>query len=59
MRTLTAKLMSYALGRGVEYYDQPAIRRIVSAASARDYVWSEVVAGIVASPGFLMRAPSE
>ena len=59
VRTLTAKLMSYALGRSVEYYDQPAIRRIVSAASARDYVWSEVVAGIVTSPGFLMRAPSE
>ena len=59
VRTLTAKLMSYALGRSVEYYDQPAIRRIVSAASARDNLWSEVVAGIVASPGFLMRAPSE
>ncbi len=59
VNTLTAKLMLYALGRRIEYYDQPAIRRIVRGAAARDYAWSEVIAGIVASPGFLMRAPSE
>ena len=59
VNTLTAKLMSYALGRRIEYYDQPAIRRIVRGAAPRDYAWSEVIAGIVESPGFLMRAPSE
>ncbi len=59
VNTLTAKLMSYALGRRIEYYDQPAIRGIVRRAAASGYVWSEVIAGIVESPGFLMRAPSE
>lgn len=59
VNTLTGKLMSYALGRRIEYYDQPSIRRIVRGAAGADYRWSEVIAGIVESPGFLMRASSE
>ena len=54
--TLTAKLMVYALGRRLEYYDQPAVRRIVSDAEADAYRWSSVIVGIVESSGFLMRA---
>jgi hypothetical protein len=52
--TLTEKLMTYALGRRVEYYDQPTIRDIVRNAAADDYSWSSLVMGIVESPSFLM-----
>ena len=53
--TVTEKLMTYALGRGVEYYDAPAIRRVVREAAADDYRWSGLVAGIVRSTPFQMR----
>ena len=56
-RTLTGKLLAYALGRKVEYYDQPAVRQIVRDAAAQDYRWSSIITGIVESPAFLMRAP--
>jgi mono/diheme cytochrome c family protein len=52
-RTVTEKLMSYALGRRLEYYDRPAVREIVRAAAAQDYRWSAIVLGIVKSPAFL------
>jgi Protein of unknown function (DUF1592)/Protein of unknown function (DUF1588)/Protein of unknown function (DUF1585)/Protein of unknown function (DUF1595) len=55
--TVTEKLMAYALGRRLEYYDQPAVRRIVHDAAAHEYRWSSIVLGIVQSPAFLMRAP--
>jgi hypothetical protein len=55
-RTVTRKLMSYALGRELEYYDQPAVRAIVRAAAADRYRWSSIVLGIVESPAFQMRA---
>ncbi len=54
--TVTEKLMAYALGRRLEYYDQPAIRQIVRDAEASDYKWSSIVLGIVKSPAFLRRA---
>ena len=41
--TLTEKLLTYALGRGVEYYDGPAIREIVRRAKAADYRFSELI----------------
>jgi hypothetical protein len=55
VRTLTEKLMTYALGRGAEYYDAPAIRKIVSAARDDDYRFSQLVRGIVQSTPFQMR----
>jgi hypothetical protein len=55
-RTVAEKLLAYALGRRLEYYDQPAVRNIVRDAAAHDYRWSSIVLGIVESPGFLMRA---
>jgi hypothetical protein len=55
--TLTGKLMAYALGRRLEYYDRPAVRQIVRDAAANDYRWSSLVMGIVKSPAFQMRAP--
>jgi hypothetical protein len=54
--TLTEKLLTYALGRGVEYYDQPAVRAIVRDASRRDYRFATaLVAGVVRSTPFQMR----
>jgi hypothetical protein len=54
--TLTEKLLTYALGRGVEYYDQPAVRAIVRDAARRDYRFATaLVAGVVRSTPFQMR----
>jgi len=58
-RTVTEKLMAYALGRRLEYYDQPAVRAIVRAAATDQYRWSALVLGIVKSPAFLSRAKAE
>ncbi|PWU07365.1 MAG: hypothetical protein C5B51_10110, partial [Terriglobia bacterium] len=55
--TVTEKLMAYALGRRLEYYDQPAVRKIVKDAADRQYRWSSIILGIAQSPAFLMRAP--
>ncbi len=51
--TLVEKLMTYALGRRVEYYDQPTIRAIVREAAEQDYSWSSLILGIVKSPAFM------
>ncbi|HJR70353.1 MAG TPA: DUF1592 domain-containing protein, partial [Gammaproteobacteria bacterium] len=53
---LTEKLMMYALGRNVQYYDAPAVRAVVRAAAARNYEFSAIVEGIAASVPFQMRA---
>jgi hypothetical protein len=55
-RTVTEKLMAYAIGRRLEYYDRPAVRTIVRGAAADDYRWSTLILGIVKSPTFLMRS---
>jgi hypothetical protein len=52
---LAEKLLMYALGRNVQYYDAPAIRSIVRTAAATDYEFSAIVTGIVASVPFQMR----
>ena len=57
--TITEKLLTYALGRGVEYYDQPAIRAILREAAPSNYRWSALVLGIARSAPFQMRTPSE
>jgi len=57
-RTVTEKLLAYALGRRLEYNDRPAVRRIVRDAAAQDYRWSSLIVGIVKSPPFLMGAAS-
>ncbi len=57
-RTVTEKLMAYALGRMLEPYDRPAVRKIVRDAAADDYRWSAIIMGIVKSPAFQMRATS-
>jgi hypothetical protein len=53
--TFSEKLLTYALGRGVEYYDAPAIRKMVREAGAKDFKFSTVILGIVNSAPFQMR----
>ena len=51
----TQKLLAYALGRPVEYYDMPVVRKIVEEAAATDYRFSSIVLGTVTSVPFQMR----
>ncbi|MCI0357480.1 MAG: DUF1592 domain-containing protein [Planctomycetaceae bacterium] len=55
VQTLTEKLLTFALGRGVEYYDAPAIRKIVREAREDDYRFSRLIVGIASSTPFQMR----
>ena len=57
VRTVAEKLLAYGLGRGVEYYDMPAIRKIVRTAAEKEYSWSSIIMGIVTSVPFQMRSP--
>jgi len=52
VQTLTEKLTTYALGRSIEYYDMPGIRRIVRDSKATNYKFSSIVMGIVNAPAF-------
>jgi hypothetical protein len=54
IRVFTANLMSYALGRRIEYYDQPSIRAIAKKAAQNANHFSSFVLGIVNSPAFQM-----
>jgi hypothetical protein len=58
-RTVAEKLLTYALGREVEYYDMPAIRAVTRAAAADGYRWSSVIMEIVRSVPFQMRRPGD
>ena len=58
VQTMTEKLMTYALGRSVEYYDMPAVRAIVRNAARDNYRFSSIVMGIVRSAPFQMRRAS-
>jgi mono/diheme cytochrome c family protein len=55
VRTVTGKMLTYAIGREMEYDDAPAIRSIVRAAAADDYRWSSTILAIVRSAPFQMR----
>jgi hypothetical protein len=56
--TVIEKLLTYALGRGVEYYDMPAVRAIMRNAAPNEYRWSAIVLGITKSLPFQMRIAS-
>jgi len=56
MRTFTENLMAYALGRRLEYYDMPAVRRIARMAAEEDYRVSAFIVGVASSDAFLMKA---
>jgi mono/diheme cytochrome c family protein len=53
-RTLTDKMLAYAIGRSVEYYDLPVVRQVTRSAAAGGYRWSAVIFGIVKSAPFTM-----
>ena len=55
VKTLTEKLLTYALGRGLEYYDMPTVRHIAADAAGNDYRFSTLILGIVESQPFRMR----
>jgi hypothetical protein len=55
VETATERLLTYALGRGVEEFDHPVLRKIVRAAATDDYRWSSIILGIVNSAPFQMR----
>jgi Protein of unknown function (DUF1588)/Protein of unknown function (DUF1585) len=54
-QTVTEKLMTYALGRSIEYYDMPTVRKIVRDAAKDNYRFSSIVIGIAKSAPFQMR----
>jgi hypothetical protein len=64
METFTANLMSYGLGRGLDYYDMPTVRAIVRDTAKDHYRFSAIVLGIVNSQAFRedeipVKAPGE
>ncbi len=60
VRTMTEKMLTYALGRGLDYYDMPVVRQIARDAASQNYRFSSIVLGIVKSTPFQkkMKAPA-
>ena len=52
VRNVTEKLLTYALGRGVEYYDMPVVRKVVTDAAKDDYRFASLIVGVVQSEPF-------
>jgi hypothetical protein len=59
VETFTERLLTYALGRGLEPYDRPVVRKITREAEAQDHRWSSIILGIVKSTPFMMRSVSD
>ena len=59
VHALTEKLLTFALGRGVEYYDMPVVRRIVADAAREGYSFEAIVLGVAQSVPFRMRSSAE
>jgi hypothetical protein len=59
VHTVAEKLLTYALGRGLDYYDAPTIRKIVSDLERNEYRWSSLLVGVVQSTPFRMRRALE
>jgi hypothetical protein len=57
--TVTERLLTYALGREADFYDAPAIRKILRDSAAGNYRWSALISGIVKSTPFQMRKTPE
>jgi len=58
VETFTERLLTYALGRGVDYQDFPVVRKIRRDGADNDYSWSSIISGIVSSVPFQMREAS-
>jgi len=59
VHTMTEKLFTYALGRGLEYFDAPAVRAVTRDAARSNYTFASLVLGVVKSPPFQMRRAAE
>jgi hypothetical protein len=59
VQAVTEKLLTFALGRGLEYYDMPVVRRIVADAKREDYSFQAIVLGVAQSVPFRMRSVAE
>jgi Protein of unknown function (DUF1592)/Protein of unknown function (DUF1588)/Protein of unknown function (DUF1587)/Protein of unknown function (DUF1585)/Protein of unknown function (DUF1595) len=59
VETFTERLLTYALGRGVEPYDRPVLRKITRVAAAENHRWSSLILGIINSAPFQMRRVSD
>lgn len=59
VRTLTGKLLAYAIGRGLDHHDMPVVRKITRDAAASGYAWSSIVTGVVKSVPFSMALASD
>ena len=59
VRCLTEKMLIYALGRGLEYYDECAVDKIIQRLEKNDYRFSQLILGVVTSEPFLQRSGSE
>jgi hypothetical protein len=57
-QAVTDKLLTYALGRGLEYEDMPLVRSITRRAAEEDYRFSELLMGVIESPAFTMNLKS-
>jgi hypothetical protein len=55
VNTVTEKLLTYGLGRGIDYYDAPSVRAITREARNNDYRFSSLILGVVKSTPFQMR----
>jgi hypothetical protein len=58
VQTLTENLLTYALGRSLDYRDMPTVRRIVRQAGADDYRFKSIVSGVISSDAFRKREGS-
>jgi hypothetical protein len=56
VHALTEKLLTFAIGRGVEHHDMPGVRRIVADAQAQGYSFEAIVLGVARSVPFRMRS---
>jgi hypothetical protein len=59
VQTVAQNLLTYALGRRVEYYDMPAVRAVVREAAESDYSFAAIVKGVALSPPFRLRSAPE
>ena len=55
VHTATEKVLTYALGRGLEYYYQPTVREIVANSAAENYTWFSIIIGVIESKPFQYR----
>jgi hypothetical protein len=59
VRTFAEKMLTFGLGRGLDYYDMPAVRTILRDSANQDYRWSSVIVNVVKSVPFQMRTANE